>query len=107
MKSSFVFAAIASFLGAASAVDLVCYGTGVPSPIRKGDIEFAIKNRPTELGIPGGTEFTYRFKTCIDPDNNPKEVAVITTPSIAKEGSVQLANGVIACSTYGPPDSTC
>ncbi|KAF4896064.1 hypothetical protein CGCVW01_v013869 [Colletotrichum viniferum] len=107
MKSSFVFAGIASFFGAASAVDLFCYGAGVPSGIRKGDIEFAIQNRATELGIPGGTKFTHRFKTCIDPEDNFKDVAVITTPSITREGSVKLANGEIECSIDGPPDSTC
>ncbi|KXH48004.1 hypothetical protein CSAL01_07526 [Colletotrichum salicis] len=81
MKSTIISAFIFFFLGTASAVDLVCYGTGVPSPINKGDIEYAIKNRPTELGIPGGTKFLYRWKTCIDPENSVKEVAVLTTPS--------------------------
>ncbi|KAK0370974.1 hypothetical protein CLIM01_11673 [Colletotrichum limetticola] len=107
MKLAIASSAIVIFLGTASAVELVCYGTGVPSPIGKGDIEYAIRNRSAELGIPGGTKFSFRWKTCTTPENSPKDVAVITTPSITREGSVKLANGVIECSTSGPPDTTC
>ncbi|EXF84189.1 hypothetical protein CFIO01_09308 [Colletotrichum fioriniae PJ7] len=107
MKSMIVSAAVMMSFGTALAVELVCYDTGVPSPIGKGDIEYAIKNRSAELGIPGGTKFSFRWKTCTTPENSPKDVAVITTPSITREGSVKLANGVIECSTSGPPDSTC
>ncbi|TDZ15154.1 hypothetical protein Cob_v011885 [Colletotrichum orbiculare MAFF 240422] len=105
MKSSILSTTF--FLTAASAVELICWGAGVPSPISKGDIEWAIKNRATDLGIPGATKFTYTWKTCIDPENSPKSVAVINTPRITKEGYAKLANGEVQCSTSGPPDSTC
>lgn len=81
MKSTIVSAAVMMSFGTALAVELVCYGTGVPSPIGKGDIEYAIRNRSAELGIPGGTKFSFRWKTCTTPENSPKDVAVITTPS--------------------------
>ncbi|KAI3537451.1 hypothetical protein CABS03_05470 [Colletotrichum abscissum] len=107
MKSTIIHAAVMILFGTASAVELACYGTGVPSAIRKGDVEYAIKNRSDELGIPGGTKFSLRWKTCTDPENSPKDIAFITTPSITREGSTKLANGVVACSLDSPPDSDC
>ncbi|WYZ34072.1 hypothetical protein EsH8_I_000348 [Colletotrichum jinshuiense] len=82
MKASLIFnAAILSLSGATSALQLICYANGLSSSIGKGDIEYALKNRAPDLGIPGGTKFTYNWKTCTDPNGNPKVVAVVNTPA--------------------------
>ncbi|KAL0943463.1 uncharacterized protein CTRU02_201350 [Colletotrichum truncatum] len=109
MKASLILtSAILSFSGIVSAVELQCWGTGVPSGIRQGDLEWARKNRSAELGIPGNTKYNFRYKTCIDPDNNGHPVLVITIPRVTKDGSTRLASGTIECSSRGgPPDSTC
>ncbi|KAI8197435.1 hypothetical protein KHU50_009563 [Colletotrichum sp. SAR 10_65] len=91
MKSSVTVATVMSLLSAALADDfnLVCWGTSVPDNIQRGDLEWAIKNRVTELGVPGGTTFPYKFHTCTDLENKSHEIAVIVTPT-----SIVLVTGI-------------
>lgn len=82
MKISLTFVAtLLSVSGAVSGAQLVCYGAGLTNAIKKGDIEWAIKNRGTDLGIPGSTKFTYSWKTCNFEGSGAFDVAFINTPS--------------------------
>ncbi|KAE9581332.1 hypothetical protein CGCF415_v009944 [Colletotrichum fructicola] len=109
MKFSISVATVMSLMSAALADDfnLVCWGTSVPDNIQSRDLEWAIKNRVTELGVPGGTTFPYKFHTCTDLENKSHEIAVIVTPSITRKGFVKLANGNIECNALGPRNWIC
>ncbi|KAJ3963218.1 hypothetical protein N0V92_000043 [Colletotrichum tropicale] len=91
MKFYISVATAMSLINAALADDfnLVCWGTSVPDNIQRGDLEWAIKNRVTELGVPGGTTFPYKFHTCTDLENKSHEIAVIVTPT-----SIVLVTGI-------------
>ncbi|OHF04606.1 hypothetical protein CORC01_00077 [Colletotrichum orchidophilum] len=73
-------AAILAFPSVVLAAEVTCCAVGDESSINKGDIEYAIKNRATELGIPGGAHYTYRWTTCVNEDAISRPAAVISTP---------------------------
>ncbi|KAK2753972.1 hypothetical protein CKAH01_17538 [Colletotrichum kahawae] len=108
MKSFASVTTVMSLMSAALAdFNLVCWGTSVPDNIKRGDLEWAIKNRVTELGVPGGTTFPYKLHTCTDLENKSHEIASLSHPPVTRKGFVKLANGNIKCNAIGPTQWLC
>ncbi|TDZ28927.1 hypothetical protein C8035_v003936 [Colletotrichum spinosum] len=81
MKTTIILTTLASFMSATSAVQFVCYGHSGSSNAGKGGIEYALRNRATDLGIPGGTKFSWRWVDC--PNNEPLAVMELASGELA------------------------
>ncbi|TDZ23559.1 hypothetical protein Cob_v003305 [Colletotrichum orbiculare MAFF 240422] len=83
MKTTVLLTTFASLMSASSAVQFVCWGHRGFSNAGKGGIDWALKNRATDLGIPGGTKFAWRWVDC--PNNEP--LAVMELASVLPHGT--------------------
>ncbi|KAK1470907.1 hypothetical protein CTAM01_16729 [Colletotrichum tamarilloi] len=71
--------------------------------VSKGNVEWALRHRTTELGFPGGQTISWRWIQCTETDEyESMDVAVVTTPRIVIDGAhTQLANGQVICRVGG------
>ncbi|KAL0933998.1 uncharacterized protein CTRU02_210797 [Colletotrichum truncatum] len=106
MKTTILLTTVASLISATSAVRLVCWGHRGSSNVGKGGIEWALRNRATDLGIPGGTQFKWTWVDCPNEPLAVLNLASVTLKVVTKQSStVRLANGIVDCSTQVP--ATC
>ncbi|KAI3558844.1 hypothetical protein CABS03_11390 [Colletotrichum abscissum] len=101
-------AAILTLLGAqliVAAETTWCWGAHRSNTQRvsKGDVEWALRHRTTELGFPGRQTISWRWIQCTETDEyKSMDVAVVTTPRIVTDGAhTQLANGQVICRVGG------
>ncbi|TEA14870.1 hypothetical protein C8034_v003061 [Colletotrichum sidae] len=92
---------LVSLVSAAAAQDeMSCWASGVPSTSEKSSLEWALKNRATELGIPGGSKFTWVMTSCIDDESRqsrPFVHVVVPGKIIQNNMRTTLSVGVINC----------